>query len=96
MGTTLFAALAFGFMTFIFPGFALASDITDTKTLLQQVRMSQLDNDIFAAHEKECEAAQAKNHDLAVVFERRVQEKLPIYQRINNGQPYQLQPCPNS
>lgn len=95
MGTGLFAALAFGFMTFIFPGFALASDIKDTKSLLQQVRMAQLDSDIFSAHEKECEAITARNRDLAYQLEQRVQEKLPYYQRLNNGQPYQLQACPS-
>lgn len=94
MGFVGSTAMAFGFATAIFPGFALASDVTDMKKISTEIRVSQLDTEIFEAHEKECEALLAKNRDLAVQYEQRVQSKLPTYQQLS-GLRYQLQSCPN-
>lgn len=85
--------LAWGLVPVLFPGFALANDVSETKALISQVRVSQLDNEIFAAHQSACLAEAQKNRDLAVQYEQRVQFRLPMYQKLNGGQPYQLQPC---
>lgn len=88
-----FAGVAFGFLTFLHPGFASASDLAATKDLLNQIRIAQADNEIFEAHDKECQAMASANRDMAVMYERRVQEKLPTYYQLS-GHSYQLQRCP--
>lgn len=85
--------LAWGLVPVLFPGFALASDVSETKALINQVRVSQLDNEIFAAHQAACQAEAQKNRELAIQYEQRVQSKLPLYQHLNSNQPYQLQAC---
>lgn len=87
--------LAWGVFPALYPGFALAADVTDIKQQLAQVRIGQVDNEIFEAHNKECEALTAKNRDLAVMYEQRVQEKLSIYYGLVNHN-YQIQRCPNA
>lgn len=85
-------ALALGFFPAFFPGFASAADVASVNETLRQVRVAQLESELFDAHVKACQAEKAGERDLAVVYELRVQEKLPAYQQLAR-QRYQLQPC---
>ena len=86
-------ALALGLAPVFFSGFAMANDVGMVREQLNGLRMAQLDNEIFDAYTRECQAIRSGDRQLAFVYEQRVQDKLPEYRSVTKH-PYQLQPCP--
>ena len=88
-----FIAVAFGAVAFVYPGFASAKDVSDVTVLLNDVRTSQLDNDLFNTHVQTCQAVDRGDRDLAIAYQLRIQDKLSEYAKIAH-QRWQQQPCP--
>ena len=96
LAVTAHIALACGLLQAMYPGFALASDVTAQARQLTTLQMSQIDNQILVTRTRQCDAMKANppNESAKQFAERRLQDLMEQWAELAiNHQPYRLPDC---
>ena len=89
-------ALACGLLPTLWPGFALASDVSAQAAQITSLEMRQIDDQIVLTRTRQCEAMKATppNESAKWFAESRIQTLTEKWQQMSiNHQPYRLPDC---
>jgi hypothetical protein len=76
-------SLAWGFVPFLYPGFASAQQVKGVWTSLVEVRASQVERSILEARERQCNAILDGNMDVLQFATQRLNGSLDDYERVS-------------